>query len=142
MCNGGLHGDGFCFCAEGWTGERCEVRLGEGCQPLTFPMRLTAGPSGLVPPTNLQRGSGAGSRAPLEHTRGSLTCTLVSAVKPTCSPPCHPQASCRAGNLCECDMHYEGDGRACTGGGRGVRAAPWGVGHAGGGAQGRKTVLQ
>ncbi|POI31311.1 hypothetical protein CIB84_004938, partial [Bambusicola thoracicus] len=24
------------------------------------------------------------------------------------------QASCRAGNLCECDMHYEGDGRACT----------------------------
>lgn len=33
VCNGGLHGDGFCFCAEGWTGDRCEIRLGEGCQP-------------------------------------------------------------------------------------------------------------
>lgn len=32
VCNGGLHGDGVCFCAEGWTGDRCEVRLGEGCQ--------------------------------------------------------------------------------------------------------------
>lgn len=32
VCNAGLHGDGFCFCAEGWTGERCEIRLGEGCQ--------------------------------------------------------------------------------------------------------------
>lgn len=32
VCNGGLHGDGFCFCAEGWTGDRCEIRLGEECQ--------------------------------------------------------------------------------------------------------------
>lgn len=32
ICNAGLHGDGSCFCAEGWTGERCEIRLGEGCQ--------------------------------------------------------------------------------------------------------------
>ncbi|KAF2986533.1 hypothetical protein EK904_010304 [Melospiza melodia maxima] len=63
VCNGGLHGDGFCFCAEGWTGERCETRL---------------------------------------------------VVTPTCSPPCHAQAACRAGNLCECDLHYEGDGRTCS----------------------------
>lgn len=37
VCNGGLHGDGFCFCAEGWTGERCETRLGEGCQATPLP---------------------------------------------------------------------------------------------------------
>lgn len=36
VCNGGLHGDGFCFCAEGWTGERCETRLGEGCSALPW----------------------------------------------------------------------------------------------------------
>lgn len=37
VCNGGLHGDGFCFCAEGWTGERCETRLGEGCRAPLLP---------------------------------------------------------------------------------------------------------
>ncbi|OXB60701.1 hypothetical protein ASZ78_011541 [Callipepla squamata] len=65
----------------------------------------------------LQKGSGAGScpvLEPLENVCGSLTRTLVSAVPPTCSPPCHARASCHAGNLCECDVHYEGDGRSCT----------------------------
>lgn len=36
VCNAGLHGDGFCFCAEGWTGARCEIRLGEGCSAVPW----------------------------------------------------------------------------------------------------------
>lgn len=36
VCNAGLHGDGFCFCAEGWTGARCETRLGEGCSAVPW----------------------------------------------------------------------------------------------------------
>jgi hypothetical protein len=32
-----------------------------------------------------------------------------------CTPPCAPQAMCRAGNSCECSLGYEGDGRVCTG---------------------------
>lgn len=36
VCNAGLHGDGFCFCAQGWTGEHCEIRLGEGCSAVPW----------------------------------------------------------------------------------------------------------
>lgn len=32
-----------------------------------------------------------------------------------CVPPCAPQAVCRAGNICECSLGYEGDGHTCTG---------------------------
>lgn len=28
ICNEGVHGDGFCFCFGGWTGESCETPLG------------------------------------------------------------------------------------------------------------------
>ncbi|XP_042309906.1 stabilin-1 isoform X2 [Sceloporus undulatus] len=63
ICNEGLHGDGFCFCTAGWTGERCETELAE---------------------------------------------------VPTCSPSCHPNAVCRANNICECKLYYEGDGMTCT----------------------------
>lgn len=47
VCNAGLHGDGFCFCAEGWTGARCEIRLGEGCSAV--PWDPPAAPWDLLP---------------------------------------------------------------------------------------------
>uniref|UniRef100_A0A6I8N7Y5 Stabilin 1 n=1 Tax=Ornithorhynchus anatinus TaxID=9258 RepID=A0A6I8N7Y5_ORNAN len=33
---------------------------------------------------------------------------------PTCSPPCDLHAVCRPGNICECDLFYEGDGWNCS----------------------------
>lgn len=64
--------------------------------------------------------AGGGSRGPVTALCSLWAgCALVSVVTPTCSPPCHARAVCRAGNLCECDLHYEGDGRTCSGTGQG-----------------------
>lgn len=41
-------------------------------------------------------------------------CETKLAATPLCSPACHLNASCRADNICECNLHYEGDGRTCT----------------------------
>ncbi|GCB71912.1 hypothetical protein scyTo_0006110 [Scyliorhinus torazame] len=38
----------------------------------------------------------------------------LATVKPVCSPKCDKNAVCRNDSTCECNPHYEGDGRKCT----------------------------
>uniref|UniRef100_A0A8C3Q0S8 Stabilin 1 n=1 Tax=Chrysolophus pictus TaxID=9089 RepID=A0A8C3Q0S8_CHRPC len=106
-CDDKISGSGRCNCSQAFIGTSCELcapgRYGPECQECNCTEHGVCN-GGL---------HGDGFCFCVEGWTGER-CEVPLAVKPTCSPPCHPQASCRAGNLCECDMHYEGDGRTCT----------------------------
>ncbi|XP_052535240.1 stabilin-1 [Tympanuchus pallidicinctus] len=106
-CDDKISGSGRCNCSQAFIGTSCELcapgRYGPQCQECNCTEHGVCN-GGL---------HGDGFCFCVEGWTGER-CEVPLAMKPTCTPPCHPQASCRAGNLCECDMHYEGDGRACT----------------------------
>lgn len=72
VCNGGLHGDGFCFCAEGWTGERCETRLGERCSAI--PWDPPAVPWHLLPHGCFPRSWAVQAAVQKDLQKGALSC--------------------------------------------------------------------
>uniref|UniRef100_A0A663MEX9 Stabilin 1 n=1 Tax=Athene cunicularia TaxID=194338 RepID=A0A663MEX9_ATHCN len=92
-CNDKIGGSGRCNCSQAFIGTSCEL-----CAPGRY------GPD--------CRGKGGLGGAATGDVCAEVAVGHV--LTPTCSPPCHPQAICRSGNLCECNLHYEGDGRTCS----------------------------
>eukprot|EP00079_Xenopus_tropicalis_P014054 XP_002944438.2 PREDICTED: stabilin-1-like [Xenopus tropicalis] len=106
-CSDGFSGTGGCNCQEGFNGTACEVcapgRYGASCTGCTC-----------TPNGQCNDGvSGDGFCFCQEGWTGA-NCETKLDVKPVCSPPCDTQATCRPNNTCECNPHYEGDGRNCT----------------------------
>lgn len=91
-CDQGVKGTGSCFCDEGWTGQRCENKLGTDLTLVLFQ-----------------------SRESKTTRKYSESVSYVSADGPVCSPACHEKAVCMENNTCVCKPFYEGDGVTCTG---------------------------
>ncbi|XP_074862088.1 stabilin-1 isoform X2 [Carettochelys insculpta] len=106
-CNDGIGGSGRCNCTEAFIGTACELcapgRHGPSCQECECTENGMCN-EGL---------HGDGVCFCTEGWTGER-CETKLAATPVCSPACHPNASCRAENVCECSLHYEGDGRTCT----------------------------
>uniref|UniRef100_A0A8U8BEX9 Uncharacterized protein n=1 Tax=Geospiza parvula TaxID=87175 RepID=A0A8U8BEX9_GEOPR len=103
-CDDKIGGSGVCNCSQEFIGTGCEL-----CAPGRY------GPECRGTANGVCNGGlhGDGFCFCAEGWTGER-CETRLVVAPTCSPPCHAQAACRAGNLCECDLHYEGDGRTCS----------------------------
>uniref|UniRef100_A0A8C5J7C1 Stabilin 1 n=1 Tax=Junco hyemalis TaxID=40217 RepID=A0A8C5J7C1_JUNHY len=106
-CDDKIGGSGVCNCSQEFIGTGCELcapgRYGPECRECNCTENGVCN-GGL---------HGDGFCFCAEGWTGER-CETRLVVTPTCSPPCHAQAACRAGNLCECDLHYEGDGRTCS----------------------------
>uniref|UniRef100_A0A8C3H2Z2 Uncharacterized protein n=1 Tax=Corvus moneduloides TaxID=1196302 RepID=A0A8C3H2Z2_CORMO len=106
-CDDKISGSGICNCSQEFIGTGCELcapgRYGPECRECNCTENGVCN-GGL---------HGDGFCFCAEGWTGDR-CETRLVVTPTCSPPCHAQAVCRAGNLCECDLHYEGDGRTCS----------------------------
>uniref|UniRef100_A0A8B9VLL6 Stabilin 1 n=1 Tax=Anas zonorhyncha TaxID=75864 RepID=A0A8B9VLL6_9AVES len=106
-CDDKIRGSGRCNCSQAFIGTSCELcapgRYGPNCQECNCTENGVCN-GGL---------HGDGFCFCAEGWTGER-CETRLAMTPECSPPCHPQAACRSGNLCECNLHYEGDGRMCT----------------------------
>ncbi|XP_053932500.1 stabilin-1 isoform X1 [Cuculus canorus] len=106
-CDDKIGGSGRCNCTQAFIGTNCELcapgRYGPDC------LECNCTENGVC--NGGVHGDGFCFCA--EGWTGDR-CEIRQVVTPTCSPPCHPQAICRSGNLCECNLHYEGDGRACS----------------------------
>ncbi|OWK63486.1 Stabilin-1, partial [Lonchura striata] len=106
-CDDKIGGSGICNCSQEFIGTGCELcapgRYGPECRECNCTENGVCN-GGL---------HGDGFCFCAEGWTGER-CETRLVVTPTCSPPCHAQAACRAGNLCECDLHYEGDGRTCS----------------------------
>ncbi|XP_068107990.1 stabilin-1 isoform X2 [Hyperolius riggenbachi] len=106
-CVDGMAGTGRCDCAEGFNGTACELcapnRYGPDCRECTCTENGQCS-DGL---------SGDGSCFCTEGWTGQ-NCDIKLAREPVCSPECDGNATCRMDNECECDPHYEGDGRTCS----------------------------
>uniref|UniRef100_A0A8C3P8H3 Stabilin 1 n=1 Tax=Chrysemys picta bellii TaxID=8478 RepID=A0A8C3P8H3_CHRPI len=106
-CDDRINGSGRCNCTEAFIGTACELcapgRYGPGCQECKCTENGMCN-EGL---------HGDGICFCTEEWTGER-CEIKLAATPVCSPACHPNASCRADNICECNLHYEGDGRSCT----------------------------
>uniref|UniRef100_A0A8C5J9I8 Stabilin 1 n=1 Tax=Junco hyemalis TaxID=40217 RepID=A0A8C5J9I8_JUNHY len=106
-CDDKIGGSGVCNCSQEFIGTGCEL-----CAPGRYGPECRGTANGVC--NGGLHGDGfcfcaegwTGERCETRLGEGLVT--------PTCSPPCHAQAACRAGNLCECDLHYEGDGRTCS----------------------------
>uniref|UniRef100_A0A8C3BNF0 Stabilin 1 n=1 Tax=Cairina moschata TaxID=8855 RepID=A0A8C3BNF0_CAIMO len=107
-CDDKIRGSGRCNCSQAFIGTSCELcapgRYGPNCQECNCTENGVCN-GGL---------HGDGFCFCAEGWTGER-CETRLVMTPECSPPCHPQAACRSGNLCECNLHYEGDGRMCTG---------------------------
>ncbi|XP_054992410.1 stabilin-1 isoform X1 [Sorex araneus] len=107
MCLDGMSGSGQCRCHSGFAGTACELcapgYFGPNCQACTCTAHGLCD-EGL---------GGSGSCFCLEGWTGPR-CEVHLELKPVCTPPCAPQAVCRTGNTCECNLGYEGDGHQCT----------------------------
>uniref|UniRef100_A0A8C0FC42 Stabilin 1 n=1 Tax=Bubo bubo TaxID=30461 RepID=A0A8C0FC42_BUBBB len=106
-CNDKIGGSGRCNCSQAFIGTSCELcapgRYGPDCRECNCTENGVCN-GGL---------HGDGFCFCAEGWTGDR-CEIRLVMTPTCSPPCHPQAICRSGNLCECNLHYEGDGRMCS----------------------------
>uniref|UniRef100_A0A452HVZ6 Uncharacterized protein n=1 Tax=Gopherus agassizii TaxID=38772 RepID=A0A452HVZ6_9SAUR len=106
-CDDRINGSGRCNCTEAFIGTACELcapgRYGPDCQECKCTENGMCN-EGL---------NGDGICFCTEEWTGER-CETKLAATPVCSPACHPNASCRAENICECNLHYEGDGRTCT----------------------------
>uniref|UniRef100_A0A8C3BMN8 Stabilin 1 n=1 Tax=Cairina moschata TaxID=8855 RepID=A0A8C3BMN8_CAIMO len=106
-CDDKIRGSGRCNCSQAFIGTSCELcapgRYGPNCQECNCTENGVCN-GGL---------HGDGFCFCAEGWTGER-CETRLVMTPECSPPCHPQAACRSGNLCECNLHYEGDGRMCT----------------------------
>uniref|UniRef100_A0A8C3UUP6 Stabilin 1 n=1 Tax=Catharus ustulatus TaxID=91951 RepID=A0A8C3UUP6_CATUS len=110
-CDDKIGGSGICNCSQEFIGTGCELcapgRYGPECRECNCTENGVCN-GGLHGDGFCFCAEGwTGDRCEIRLGEGLVT--------PTCSPPCHAQAVCRAGNLCECDLHYEGDGRTCSG---------------------------
>uniref|UniRef100_A0A8C4UB24 Stabilin 1 n=1 Tax=Falco tinnunculus TaxID=100819 RepID=A0A8C4UB24_FALTI len=116
-CDDKIGGSGRCNCSQAFIGTSCELcapgRYGPDCRECNCTENGVCN-GGL---------HGDGFCFCAEGWAGDR-CEIRLVMTPTCSPPCHPHATCRSSNLCECNLHYEGDGRMCSGRG-GTRG--WGV---------------
>ncbi|NXU52032.1 STAB1 protein, partial [Turnix velox] len=103
-CDDKIGGSGRCNCSLAFIGTSCELcapdRYGPDCRECNCTENGVCN-GGL---------HGDGFCFCAEGWTGDR-CETRLVLTPTCSPPCHPQAVCRSGNLCECNLHYEGDGR-------------------------------
>ncbi|PKU35306.1 stabilihypothetical protein [Limosa lapponica baueri] len=106
-CDDKIGGSGRCNCSQAFIGTSCELcapgRYGPDCRECNCTENGVCN-GGL---------HGDGFCFCAEGWTGDR-CEIRLVTTPTCSPPCHPQAVCRSGNLCECHLHYEGDGRTCS----------------------------
>uniref|UniRef100_A0A8C0H5Q2 Stabilin 1 n=1 Tax=Chelonoidis abingdonii TaxID=106734 RepID=A0A8C0H5Q2_CHEAB len=106
-CDDRISGSGRCNCTEAFIGTACELcapgRYGPDCQECKCTENGMCN-EGL---------NGDGICFCTEEWTGER-CETKLAATPVCSPACHPNASCRADNICECNLHFEGDGRTCT----------------------------
>uniref|UniRef100_A0A8C8VGW1 Stabilin 1 n=1 Tax=Pelusios castaneus TaxID=367368 RepID=A0A8C8VGW1_9SAUR len=106
-CADRIDGSGRCNCTEAFMGTACELcaphRYGPGCQACNCTENGMCN-EGL---------HGDGVCFCTEGWTGDH-CEIKLVASPVCSPACHPKAVCRADNICECNLHYEGDGRTCT----------------------------
>ncbi|XP_075015285.1 stabilin-1 isoform X2 [Calonectris borealis] len=106
-CDDKIGGSGRCNCSQAFIGTSCELcapgRYGPDCRECNCTENGVCN-GGL---------HGDGFCFCAEGWAGDH-CEIRLVMTPTCSPPCHPQAVCRSGNLCECNLHYEGDGRTCS----------------------------
>uniref|UniRef100_A0A8C3K8R3 Stabilin 1 n=1 Tax=Calidris pygmaea TaxID=425635 RepID=A0A8C3K8R3_9CHAR len=106
-CDDKIGGSGRCNCSQAFIGTSCELcapdRYGPDCRECNCTENGVCN-GGL---------HGDGFCFCAEGWTGDR-CEIRLVTTPTCSPPCHPQAVCRSGNLCECNLHYEGDGRTCS----------------------------
>ncbi|XP_048347256.1 stabilin-1 isoform X3 [Sphaerodactylus townsendi] len=106
-CDDGFYGSGQCICKETFTGTACELcmpgRYGLDCKECNCTENGICN-EGLHGDGFCFCASGwTGER-----------CEIPLAATPKCSPACHRNAVCRFNNTCECNLHYEGDGRICT----------------------------
>ncbi|XP_039209832.1 stabilin-1 isoform X1 [Crotalus tigris] len=106
-CNDGHNGSGQCNCNASFVGVACELcapgYYGPDCK------ECSCSGNGICNEGLLGNGfcfCSAGWTG--EH------CETKLAAVPQCSPACHPNAVCRANNICECNFKYEGDGKTCT----------------------------
>uniref|UniRef100_A0A663EVS1 Stabilin 1 n=1 Tax=Aquila chrysaetos chrysaetos TaxID=223781 RepID=A0A663EVS1_AQUCH len=106
-CEDKISGSGRCNCSQAYIGTSCELcapgRYGADCRECNCTENGVCN-GGL---------HGDGFCFCAEGWAGDR-CEIRLVMTPTCSPPCHPQAVCRSNNLCECNLHYEGDGRTCS----------------------------
>uniref|UniRef100_A0A8B9GLU5 Stabilin 1 n=1 Tax=Amazona collaria TaxID=241587 RepID=A0A8B9GLU5_9PSIT len=106
-CHDKIGGSGRCNCSQAFIGTSCELcapgRYGPDCRECNCTENGVCN-GGL---------HGDGFCFCAEGWTGDR-CEIRLVMTPSCSPPCHPQAVCRDSNLCECNLHYEGDGRMCS----------------------------
>ncbi|XP_054832207.1 stabilin-1 isoform X2 [Eublepharis macularius] len=106
-CDDGMHGSGRCSCHEAFFGTACELcvpgRYGPECKECSCTENGICN-EGL---------HGDGFCFCVSGWTGER-CEIPLATIPKCSPACHHNAVCRFNNTCECNLHYEGDGRICT----------------------------
>ncbi|KAM3848234.1 stabilin-1 [Vipera latastei] len=106
-CNDGHKGSGQCNCSASFVGVACELcapgYYGPDCK------ECNCSGNGICNEGLLGDGfcfCSVGWTG--EH------CEIKLAAVPQCSPACHPNAVCRANNICECNLYYEGNGKTCT----------------------------
>ncbi|XP_041446960.1 stabilin-1-like [Xenopus laevis] len=106
-CSDGLAGTGQCKCHPGFNGTACEL-----CESGRYGVNCT----GCACSRNGQCNDGVSGDGSCFCDEGwtGPNCEIKLKVKAVCSPQCDAQATCRSNNSCECNPHYEGDGRNCT----------------------------
>ncbi|KAM6176702.1 stabilin-1 isoform 2-T2 [Erethizon dorsatum] len=107
VCLDGMSGSGLCRCHLGFAGTACEL-----CAPGAFGPQCQA--CHCTPHGRCDEGLGGSGSCFCNEGWTGPHCEVQLELQPVCTPPCAPQAMCRAGNSCECSLGYEGDGRVCT----------------------------
>nr|XP_020038120.1 stabilin-1 isoform X5 [Castor canadensis] len=108
VCLDGMSGSGQCQCRSGFAGTACEL-----CAPGAFGLHCQA--CRCSSHGHCDDGLGGSGSCFCDEGWTGPHCEVQLELQSVCTPPCAPQAMCRAGNSCECSLGYEGDGRVCTG---------------------------
>ncbi|XP_035131633.3 stabilin-1 isoform X1 [Callithrix jacchus] len=107
VCMDGMSGSGQCLCRSGFVGTACEL-----CAPGAFGPHCQA--CRCTVHGRCDEGLGGSGSCFCDEGWTGPRCEVQLELQPVCTPPCAPEAVCRAGNSCECSLGYEGDGRVCT----------------------------